>query len=377
MMCKCEEEFAVKFLPHQIRSGSELETQREVKVTLGFQPGICNTCKGKPEEAHPKAEMHGCTSKIKRYYWREIAFEKIKKFEKFVIENNYSDWIRASIYHPKEYNVIEKEVVEEIKQLHKISPKYKYNEESQEALINKYKLEVIKLSGEHVKFGKSVLIIKDDQSLSPEEFAVSYFNELGYKTIFCESVPFHVLFGVFTWVLIQGPGDTKNKFIGFGNRDAFAQGFKVPMWSSLPQDFGTKGYFLRRKKRILLHIDSLASSTEELLQTFSMWETGSIPLRQYLWANRKEDVERARNILKILPAEVVKKILQYLIENYWQRYLGWPDLLVYNDSGYFFVEVKSSKDKLSEDQKNWIRGNEKILKLPFKLLKIHNTFSNS
>ena len=58
MMCKCEEEFAVKFLPHQIRSGSELETQREVKVTLGFQPGICNTCKGKPEEAHPKAEMH-------------------------------------------------------------------------------------------------------------------------------------------------------------------------------------------------------------------------------------------------------------------------------------------------------------------------------
>ena len=35
------------------------------------------------------------------------------------------------------------------------------------------------------------------------------------------------------------------------------------------------------------------------------------------------------------------------------------------------VEVKSSRDKLSDDQKRWIRDNHKILKLPFELVKLH------
>ena len=33
--------------------------------------------------------------------------------------------------------------------------------------------------------------------------------------------------------------------------------------------------------------------------------------------------------------------------------------------------MKSSKDKLSEDQKRWIEANASVLKLPFKLVKIH------
>jgi hypothetical protein len=33
--------------------------------------------------------------------------------------------------------------------------------------------------------------------------------------------------------------------------------------------------------------------------------------------------------------------------------------------------VKSSGDKLSDDQKRWIEDNHRRLKLPFKLVKIH------
>jgi len=65
------------------------------------------------------------------------------------------------------------------------------------------------------------------------------------------------------------------------------------------------------------------------------------------------------------------KILNYLVEDYWDRYLGWPDLLIYNDSEFFFAEVKSSHDKLKEDQKNWIKNNTSKLGLPFKLVKVH------
>jgi hypothetical protein len=78
MMCNCEEEIGKKYYPHQIDFTSDLDSNMRVKVSIGFQNNICNQCRGLPEEAHPKAELYGSTSKIKRYYWRELMFEKIK-----------------------------------------------------------------------------------------------------------------------------------------------------------------------------------------------------------------------------------------------------------------------------------------------------------
>ena len=65
------------------------------------------------------------------------------------------------------------------------------------------------------------------------------------------------------------------------------------------------------------------------------------------------------------------RILRYLIRDYWGRYLGWPDLLVYKGTDWFLAEVKASGDKLSDDQKRWIQDNYQHLHLPFKLVKIH------
>ena len=67
-MCACEEEFARRFLPHQLGEGTELETRRSVPVTIGFQKNVCKTCRGLPAEAHPMAEIYGRTSKVERYY---------------------------------------------------------------------------------------------------------------------------------------------------------------------------------------------------------------------------------------------------------------------------------------------------------------------
>ncbi len=115
----------------------------------------------------------------------------------------------------------------------------------------------------------------------------------------------------------------------------------------------------------------LPIDTSELLWTFDYWTLPSADLRQYLWAHRPDDVARARKIIEILPAEIIRNILKYLIQSYWERYLGWPDLLVYTLGEYFFAEVKSSKDQLSEFQKHWIYHNAAELHLHFKLVKIH------
>lgn len=62
--------------------------------------------------------------------------------------------------------------------------------------------------------------------------------------------------------------------------------------------------------------------------------------------------------------------MQYLIDAYWDCYLGWPDLLFHRGDELRFVEVKSSSDKLSADQMRWIVDNHELLKLPFQIAKL-------
>ena len=82
MMCACEEYIGKTFLPHQISEGCGLETKKRIQVDLGFQQNICEKCRGIPETAFPLAEIYGRSSKIHRYYWREITFESYLRIGK-------------------------------------------------------------------------------------------------------------------------------------------------------------------------------------------------------------------------------------------------------------------------------------------------------
>jgi hypothetical protein len=317
--------------------------------------------------------MYGRTSKIVRYYWREIAFETIRRFGEWTESQGYSDWLTALEKHQEKYNSIEREVIGEIKELHRRSPKYVYQEESQNEVLTKHQIEVVRLDGTYVKKAESgVAILDGDKPCSPEEFAAHHFERLGYKVVFTESVPFHALFGIFMWLLIQDQSDPKVRRVGFGDRAAFEQGITgKQIWTFLPEDFGTLGYALRRATAIDEHFALLPEQKKELLWIFNYWVEPSADLRQYLWAHRHQNVTKGREIVSILPVDVTRRILRYLVADYWKRYCGWPDMIVHNQDEFFFAEVKSSKDKLSEDQKNWIRGNSAELHLPVKLIKIH------
>ena len=372
MMCVCDEDIGSHFLSHQLSHGVELETQRRVAVTLGFQPDVCRECRGLPSQAFPVAAGPGRTSKIRRYYWRELAFQTMERFEAWAASHDPGDRTPASDAEARQR--IEREVLEELKALHATSPKYTYSEESQEQIIRKYAVEVIRLDGAYVRRAgaKDAMILDEGVPVGVEMFVQSHFQRLGFETLVVESVPFHVVFGVFMWLVIQDPADPRVRTIAFGDRNTFDQGKRgEQIWTQLPDDFGTRSYGKRRAKEIDRHLSSGMHERGELQWLFDYWLSDSAALRQYLWAHRQEAVDTARKLIDILPARSIAIVLRYLVGHYWGRYVGWPDLLVYRGEEFFFAEVKSSGDKLSEDQKRWIRDNHEMLRFPFKLVKVH------
>lgn len=362
MMCSCDEYLGRKYFSHQLSSACILETQERIPVTLGFIEKICPDCRGQKPILAPKAQAYGVSTKIRRYYWREIYLRTLLRYDCLFSSINLGSIDR------KQMKILEKEVVEEIKLEHLKNPKYVIEEESQEDIINKYHVNVECVSVEYAPTkDKKARVLLNDTLLTVEDFAVRHYENLGFKVLKTESIPFHVIFGIYMWLIIQDFGDPKLRRVGFGSREAYDKKEKGEMiWMMHPEDFGTNAYYNRRKYYIDKHIDEL----DDIEWLFDYWLLHSKNLREYLWAYKDIDVKKAREIVKVLDIDQLKRILRYLVMDYWNNYVGWPDLFMYKNEQIAFVEVKGSGDKLSNSQKAWIAANNDILKFEFSILRL-------
>lgn len=373
VMCSCNEAIGRQFLPHQLKRGIDLETQQQVQVTGGFRPGICPECRGLPLIPHPKNPIHGRTSKIKRFYWREIIFRTYELFAEWAEHNGAQVSDRNTPAAKEAYAQAAQQALIDVKRQHEAAPKYAFDEESQQETIEKYGVEVLALRAIYTENHPNARarVVDTGEVLSVIDFVAEHYRRLGFSVLFLESRPFHVLFAVFMWLLIQDNRDPRVRIVGFGDRVEYEnERLGRVIWTHLPDDFGSSGYSQRRASDIEQHLTAFGDK-DQMSWLFDYWFAPSRDLRHYLWAHAQRDADTARTLLGILPAEKILVILRYLVGSYWNRYLGWPDLLAYRPGEYCLLEIKSSGDKLSVDQKNWIAGNYATLRLPFKLVKVH------
>jgi VRR-NUC domain len=366
MMCACDQEVGERCLSHQLGYATESTTQDRIKVTGGFQQGICSECRGLPADVAPAAAIHGRTSKIKRYYWREIMFRQL------VLLQNWHD--AGGPEHGPEFDTAfersGREALEDIKQLHAATPKYEYNEPSAAQIIEKHGVEVVQIPAVHKQRpGERVAIEDGAELLTPEDYVLRHYQHQGCDGLKVESAPFHVLFGTLLYPVLSDPRDPKQRQVSFAREATpeFADGLVTMLQ---PHDFGTSGYARRRELEIDRHLASEELGPDEIESTFEFLLSLSGRLRSYLWATDAADIRTARQLMKVMPHDALLRVLRYLVGDYWQRYVGWPDLLLYSDADFFFAEVKSSNDRLSRDQMAWIEGNSSELRLPFRIAKI-------
>ena len=166
-----------------------------------------------------------------------------------------------------------------------------------QAVTDKCQVEIVDLKGTYVRNAgiKSAAILDGAELCRVEEFAARHFRRSGFEATFLESAPFHVLFGVYFWSVIQDRCDRRVRTVGILDRHAYDQ--RRPsevIWIRLPSDFGTPDYARRRAKAITKHLSAIAETSAELLGLFDNWLAPSVGLRQYLWAHRRESIEAAQ-----------------------------------------------------------------------------------
>lgn len=373
MMCACDRDVGEGALAHQLQRGTDYVTKARVPVTGGFEKGLCDECRGLPAPCFPMAEIPGRTSKIDRYYSREIAFLGFRNEMAWAREEGHMSLVAARAARPDLHSVMRAAARSEIKALHAEHPKYNYNDDSQAEVIKRNGVKVVELRATYVATpGRTVRLALGDDLVGVEQYAAAHYSKLGYRAMDCESEPFHALFGVMLWSLVQDPTDPLCQSSFFGRRDGSeTNGHTDMVHCLLPSDFGSKGYGVRRSEAIDAYMAELGELSDDLLWVFDHRVEDSASLRNYLWAHRTTAVERARRLVEVLPARVVLTILRYLVESYWDRFCGWPDLLLHRPDDFMFTEVKSSKDKLSNDQKRWINDNTQHLRMPFCITKVH------
>ena len=240
------------------------------------------------------------------------------------------------------------------------------------AFIERWQVEIVDLTATYMRNAgmKSAAILDGAEFCRVEEFAARHFRRLGFQATFVESGPFHVLFGVYFWSVIQDRGDRQVRTVGImAHPGDHGESSKV-RWIPLPSDFGTDAYSRRRAKALTKHLSAIAETRVELLRLFDSWLAPSAGLREYLGAHRRESIETARKLIELIPPAVLKSVLGYLVLHYWAHRSGWPDLLIYRPHKWFLAEIKSWRDKLNENQKRWIEDNHRYLHLPFKLVQV-------
>jgi VRR-NUC domain len=393
MTCACVYDLAVHVLPHQTGWSVDPDTEERVAVTEQFANQICFDCRGVAPPAYPKAPHRGSASVVHRYYWHELWTRTSQAFLAWCRDRGLplldqdgrpllSSYERQ---HPDEFARINGAVLAEVRTEHEARPRYDVSRPSDADILAASGVDVVDLPACYLEpaIDRKVLVmpvgnVDPAVAVSVEDYVAAEERIKGREVMFLESRPVQCLFGALMWLWVQDPADERGRLSFFGGRDGIGADENGMIACILPGDFGIPGHAVRRAEALEAHLGFLPDDTAELLWAYDYWLDPSRPLRQYLWAYTPEDEDRARVMIDVLGAPQIKLLLRFLAEDYWRRYCGWPDLLTWRPTPTgaedpALIEVKSSGDRLSEDQRTWIGDNAATLRLPFRLVKVHRT----
>jgi len=297
---------------------------------------------------------------VQRYYWREInrlTFEKLAAWMDSKSLNLTLGEIRKSF--PDVLTECKQDALEFWKTVHKRLPQYDTVEQDQESFLRGV---AVPMSDLHAPYQ---LLSADNnhplgrfrgragQLLSAERIAREHYEKQGWEVHDCERRLINALCAVLLSPVYQDPNDPR-LFTGMrGSTDPHAdRSSPAIVHVTLPDDFGTPLNYERRSGAYANRIASLSASSDLLREFDSLTEPGR-GMREYL-AVHDQELHLARSAIGVIPRATLCSMLDWVVRDFWRRRCGWPDLFVTRSEVYRFVEVKTRKDRLSQEQMVWL-----------------------
>ncbi|MFK8031411.1 MAG: exonuclease domain-containing protein [Gammaproteobacteria bacterium] len=168
---------------------------------------------------------------------------------------------------------------------------------------------------------------------SPEKAAVAWFAEKGMRAYHCENALWRMLFGMVFWDML------------FSNRTAEIHS----PFDTLPQSLATGLFYTSYTSAVdkrLAQVNSRARLKLTLLKV----ATEKFGTRNGVFRWRQSTLDALFVLVEEAPLQAVENILRLMCKNYPLMRSGYPDLLLVDDHGVKFVEIKSEGDSLRRHQ---------------------------
>ena len=176
------------------------------------------------------------------------------------------------------------------------------------------------------------------------EFGViNYYQERGMKAEFTENHLWRSLFGLLFWDIIF---DTDSLAIHHPLQRSPSDLFKPTFFEKRKEKMEERLKMLQDEDSTVIYMNRIFFEKFGLTNPLVEWYGGLFPL--------------ILTLLERLSAEQITLITLEMAKNLRQNLRGFPDLFIWGDGEYSFIEVKSPTDSLSNQQLFWLRFFESI-----------------
>ncbi|KAF2619516.1 hypothetical protein F2Q68_00038678 [Brassica cretica] len=185
---------------------------------------------------------------------------------------------------------------------------------------------------------------EDGEQCGVEQLALQYYNGEGggWQGMHTESIIWLTIFGLLMWDILFSdvPGVFQTRF------------------QTAPLDLDTESFYLTRKETIESQLERVANGMAEEILIISYETHRGTACRGVAW--ERFSLEELRAAVACVGGKCVASLCRYLAQDYRSWCSGMPDLLLwrFKENGYEgeakLVEVKSEKDRLSEQQRAWL-----------------------
>lgn len=208
--------------------------------------------------------------------------------------------------------------------------------------------------GDSDKFGEKSVFFYDDSKLVAEEVAVNFYKKLGYNAIWSENNYWKMLSALLFWNIFNHKIENYSFYIylnmGLKHSKIFYKNMPKPNFKSYSIDILFECMYS--------NINKIFNEMNEENQYQKVKESykSNYGKEFYKYTILDDWDEFSLNELLIAPKYMKFKFIPFLkklINNYSQFHKGMPDLIVYDDNEFFFVEVKTKNDKIMSNQLKW------------------------